>query len=85
MAGTALAPAKVPVRKTSAKRGHRSRLALVNAVPVTVFLLVLFVYPIIGVLSLSLKGDSGAFTLHWYTDALSGANLSVLLSTLRIS
>ncbi|MFC9678654.1 ABC transporter permease [Streptomyces sp. NPDC056948] len=71
--------------KTSAKRGHRSRIALVNAVPVTVFLLVLFVYPIIGVLSLSLEGDSGGFTLHWYTDALTGVNLSVLVSTLRIS
>ncbi|WP_234025789.1 MULTISPECIES: hypothetical protein [Streptomyces] len=84
MAGTALAPGKVRV-KTSEKRGHRSRIALVNAVPVTVFLLVLFVYPIIGVLSLSLKGDTGGFTLHWYTDALSGVNLSVLISTLRIS
>ncbi|WP_461007346.1 ABC transporter permease [Streptomyces capparidis] len=71
--------------RTSAIRGHRSRIALVNAVPVTVFLLVLFVYPIIGVLSLSLEGDSGGFTLHWYADALSGANLSVLISTLRIS
>lgn len=85
MAGTALAPGKVRVRTTSAMRGHRSRLALVNAVPVTLFLLVLFIYPIIGVLSLSLKGGNGAFTLHWYTDALSGANLSVLLSTIRIS
>ncbi|MFG3720732.1 ABC transporter permease [Streptomyces massasporeus] len=66
-------------------RGHRSKAALVNAVPVTVFLIVLFIYPIIGVLSLSLKGDGGAFTLHWYTDALSGANLSVLMSTIRIS
>ncbi|GHA26358.1 ABC transporter permease [Streptomyces purpurascens] len=84
MAGTAVAPTKVRV-KSSAKRGHRSRIALVNAVPVTVFLLVLFVYPIIGVLSLSLEGDSGGFTLHWYTDALSGVNLSVLVSTLRIS
>ncbi|WLW58163.1 ABC transporter permease [Streptomyces sp. YU58] len=73
------------MRKASALRGHRSRIALVNAVPVTVFLLVMFVYPIIGVLSLSLKGDSGAFTLHWYADALSGANLSVLVSTVRIS
>ena len=84
MAGTALAPTKVRVKK-SALRGHRSRSALVNAVPVTVFLLLLFVYPIIGVLSLSLQGDSGGFTLHWYADALSGVNLSVLLSTLRIS
>ncbi|MEU0031046.1 ABC transporter permease [Streptomyces sp. NPDC006335] len=84
MAGTALAPAKGR-GKPSVLRGHRSRIALVNAVPVTVFLLVLFVYPIIGVLSLSLKGASGGFTLHWYTDALSGANLSVLMSTLRIS
>ncbi|MDQ0718388.1 putative spermidine/putrescine transport system permease protein [Streptomyces luteogriseus] len=85
MAGTALAPGKVRGKATSAMRGHRSRIALVNAVPVTVFLLVLFVYPIIGVLSLSLKGDNGAFTLHWYTDALSGTNLSVLMSTIRIS
>ncbi|MFJ8048708.1 hypothetical protein [Streptomyces luteogriseus] len=60
MAGTALAPGKVRGKATSAMRGHRSRIALVNAVPVTVFLLVLFVYPIIGVLSLSLKGDTGA-------------------------
>ncbi|MGW7509939.1 ABC transporter permease [Streptomyces massasporeus] len=85
MAGTVLAPGKVRVKATSAMRGHRSRIALINAVPVTVFLIVLFIYPIIGVLSLSLKGDNGAFTLHWYTDALSGANLSVLISTLRIS
>ncbi|MFF8874928.1 ABC transporter permease [Streptomyces massasporeus] len=85
MAGTVLAPGKVRVRKTSVMRGHRSKAALVNAVPVTVFLIVLFIYPIIGVLSLSLKGDGGAFTLHWYTDALSGANLSVLMSTIRIS
>ncbi|MFE7896907.1 ABC transporter permease [Streptomyces sp. NPDC057424] len=84
MAGTVVAPTRVRV-KTSEKRGHRSRVALVNAVPVTVFLLVLFVYPIIGVLSLSLEGDSGGFTLHWYSDALSGVNRSVLISTLRIS
>ncbi|MEU0900768.1 ABC transporter permease [Streptomyces massasporeus] len=85
MAGTVLAPGKVRVKKTSVMRGHRSKVALVNAVPVTLFLIVLFIYPIIGVLSLSLKGDNGAFTLHWYTDALSGANLSVLMSTIRIS
>ncbi|MEU0414077.1 ABC transporter permease [Streptomyces griseorubiginosus] len=84
MAGAALAPPKVRT-KTSVMRGHRSRIALINAIPVTVFLLILFVYPITGVLSLSLKGDTGGFTLHWYADALSGANLSVLFSTLRIS
>ncbi|MBC9728548.1 ABC transporter permease [Streptomyces sp. TRM68367] len=84
MAGTTLAPA--PARRTPASlRGQRVRVALLNAVPVTVFLLVLFVYPIIGILSLSLEDDTGGFTLHWYADALSGVNLSVLLTTLRIS
>lgn len=48
MAGTVLAPGKVRVKTTSAMRGHRSRIALINAVPVTVFLIVLFIYPIIG-------------------------------------
>ncbi|MFM9597156.1 ABC transporter permease, partial [Streptomyces scabiei] len=27
----------------------------------------------------------GSFTLHWYADALTGVNLSVLFTTLRIS
>ncbi|MER5211854.1 ABC transporter permease [Streptomyces sp. NPDC002838] len=84
MAGTTLAPA--PARRTpTSLRGQRVRVGLLNALPVTVFLLVLFVYPIIGILSLSLEGDAGGFTLHWYADALSGVNRSVLLTTLRIS
>ncbi|WP_425838096.1 ABC transporter permease [Streptomyces fractus] len=65
--------------------GRRTRLGLANAAPTVVFLALLFVYPIVGVLALSLQGTTGDFTLHWYADALAGANLSVLLTTLRIS
>ena len=45
----------------------------------------LFVYPIFSTLLLSLKDADGSFTLHWYADALTGVNLSVLFTTLRIS
>ncbi|WP_083975870.1 ABC transporter permease [Kitasatospora azatica] len=64
---------------------RRTRFGLLNAAPVVVYLLVLFVYPIFSTLMLSLKGEDGGFTLHWYTDAFRGANLEILLTTLRIS
>lgn len=79
--------APVPGRK---RRAHtlsdrRTRFGLLNATPVVVFLLLLFVYPIFSTLMLSLKDKDGAFTLHWYADAFAGANLEILLTTLRIS
>lgn len=58
---------------------------MVNAAPIVLYLFVLFVYPIVGTLLLSLRGNSGQLTLRWYADAVSGANLDVLLTTLRIS
>ncbi|RSM90378.1 ABC transporter permease, partial [Streptomyces sp. WAC 01420] len=64
---------------------RRTRFGLLNATPVVVYLLVLFVYPIFGTLLLSLKAENGGWTLHWYADALRGANLDILLTTLRIS
>lgn len=94
MAGTALAPTPAPAASTPAPRKRslgralsqrRTRFGLLNATPVVVYLLVLFVYPIFSTLMLSLKGDDGGFTLHWYTDAFQGANLEILLTTLRIS
>ena len=86
-----LAPAPEPVvaaapggwrRRLS---GRRTRFGLLNATPVVVYLLVLFVYPIFSTLLLSLKGEDGGFTLHWYADALTGTNLDILLITLRVS
>jgi putative spermidine/putrescine transport system permease protein len=68
-----------------ALRTRRTRIGLLNAAPITVFLLVLFAYPVIGTLWLSLQSDSGGLTLSWYGQALSGGNLDVLLATLRIS
>ncbi|MER5218453.1 ABC transporter permease, partial [Streptomyces sp. NPDC002838] len=94
MAGTALAPTPAPAAPTPApgKRSlgralseRRTRFGLLNATPVIVYLLVLFVYPIFSTLMLSLKGEEGGFTLHWYIDAFQGANLEILLTTLRIS
>ncbi|QUC58800.1 ABC transporter permease [Streptomyces sp. A2-16] len=87
-----LAPAPgstAPVTRKKAS-GHalsdrRTRFGLLNAAPIVVYLLVLFVYPIFSILMLSLKGESGGFTLHWYADAFQGANLEILLTTLRIS
>lgn len=64
---------------------RRTRFGLLNATPVVVYLLILFVYPIFSTLMLSLKGEDGAFTLHWYAEAFRGANLEILLTTLRIS
>ena len=89
MAVLAPAPGSVaPVRKKRPGRAlseRRTRFGLLNAAPVVVYLLVLFVYPIFSTLMLSLKGEDGGFTLHWYADAFQGANLEILLTTLRIS
>ena len=98
MAGSLVRPA-TPVRphsapKPSRPRGglrhrlmgtRRARIGLLNASPIVLYLLVLFVFPILGTLLLSLKNTDGSLTLHWYAEALSGADLSVLLTTLRIS
>ncbi|GGU20497.1 ABC transporter permease [Streptomyces coeruleorubidus] len=78
---TATAPARP--RKLLASR--RTRVGILYALPVVVYLLVLFVYPIFTTLFLSLKNADGSLTLHWYAEALTGVNLSVLFTTLRIS
>ena len=78
---TATAPARP--RKLLASR--KTRVGILYALPVVVYLLVLFVYPIFSTLLLSLKNTDGSFTLHWYVDALTGVHLSVLFTTLRIS
>ncbi|CAM5696177.1 Putative spermidine/putrescine transport system permease protein OS=Streptomyces violarus OX=67380 GN=FHS41_005283 PE=3 SV=1 [Streptomyces violarus] len=78
---TATAPARP--RKLLASR--KTRVGILYALPVVVYLLVLFVYPIFTTLFLSLKNADGSLTLHWYAEALTGVNLSVLITTLRIS
>ncbi|NGO09225.1 ABC transporter permease [Streptomyces sp. HC44] len=78
---TATAPARP--RKLLASR--KTRVGILYALPVVVYLLVLFVYPIFSTLFLSLKNADGSLTLHWYAEALTGVNLSVLFTTLRIS
>lgn len=78
---TATAPARP--RKLLASR--KTRVGILYALPVVVYLLVLFVYPIFSTLLLSLKSADGSLTLHWYVEALTGVNLSVLFTTLRIS
>jgi putative spermidine/putrescine transport system permease protein len=78
------AAAIAPARPRRRFWTRSTRFGVFNAVPLVVFLLILFVFPVAGTLLLSLQGDSG-FTLHWYLDALSGTNLHVLLSTLRIA
>ncbi len=83
MAATLTAGAPARPRKLLASR--KTRLGILYALPVVVYLLVLFVYPIFSTLLLSLKDADGSFTLHWYADALTGVNLSVLITTLRIS
>ncbi|KOV91429.1 ABC transporter permease, partial [Streptomyces sp. NRRL B-1140] len=83
MAATLTANAPARPRKLLASR--RTRVGIFYALPVVVYLLVLFVYPIFSTLLLSLKNADGSFTLHWYADALTGVNLSVLFTTLRIS
>ncbi|MFJ4568428.1 ABC transporter permease [Streptomyces caelestis] len=80
---TATAPTSARSRKLLASR--RTRVGILYALPVVVYLLVLFVYPIFSTLFLSLKNTDGSLTLHWYADALTGINLSVLFTTLRIS
>jgi putative spermidine/putrescine transport system permease protein len=97
MVGTVLAPnpASTPApaapnkgrldRLRRSLSGRRTRFGLLNATPIVVCLLVLFVYPIFSTLLLSLKNEDGGLTLHWYADALRGANLDILLTTLRIS
>ncbi|MFF4503075.1 ABC transporter permease [Streptomyces sp. NPDC001401] len=79
------APVPRKKRLSRALSDRRTRFGLLNAAPVVVYLLILFVYPIFSTLMLSLKGADGGFTLHWYTDAFRGANLEILLTTLRIS
>ncbi|MBR8640528.1 ABC transporter permease [Streptomyces tuirus] len=81
LTGTAPAPARP--RRLLASR--RTRAGILYALPVVVYLLVLFVYPIFSTLFLSLKSTDGSLTLHWYADALTGVNLSVLFTTIRIS
>ncbi|MFE7767881.1 ABC transporter permease, partial [Streptomyces sp. NPDC057438] len=83
MAATLTAGAPARPRKLLASR--RTRVGILYALPVVIYLLVLFVYPIFSTLLLSLKDADGSFTLHWYADALTGVNLSVLFTTLRIS
>ncbi|MGW0375350.1 ABC transporter permease [Streptomyces coeruleorubidus] len=78
---TATAPARP--RKLLASR--KTRVGILYALPIVVYLLVLFVYPIFTTLFLSLKNADGSLTLHWYAEALTGVNLSVLITTLRIS
>jgi putative spermidine/putrescine transport system permease protein len=75
----------VPARPRKLLCSRRTRVGILYALPVVVYLLVLFVYPIFSTLFLSLKNTDGSFTLHWYADALTGVNLSVLFTTLRIS
>jgi putative spermidine/putrescine transport system permease protein len=72
-------------RLRRALSGRRTRFGLLNATPVVTYLLILFVFPIFSTLLLSLKGETGGWTLHWYADAFRGANLDILLTTLRIS
>ena len=81
-ASIAAAP-QAPQRRLLGTR--RTRIGLLNATPIVVYLLALFVFPILSTLFLSLKAANGSLTLHWYADALSGSNLTVLLTTLRVS
>lgn len=81
-ASIAAAP-QAPQRRLLGTR--RTRVGLLNATPIVVYLLALFVFPILSTLFLSLKAANGSLTLHWYVDALSGSNLTVLLTTLRVS
>ncbi|WP_433190819.1 ABC transporter permease [Actinoallomurus sp. CA-150999] len=91
MAGSVLAPVPTSAAPTAkdrlrrSLRSRRTRSGLLNGAPIVIYLLVLFVYPILSTLLLSVKGARGGLTLHWYADALSGTNLAVLLTTLRIS
>ena len=77
--------AGAPARPRKLLASRRTRAGILYALPVVVYLLVLFVYPILSTLFLSLKNTDGSLTLHWYVEALTGVNLSVLFTTLRIS
>ncbi|WP_327348237.1 ABC transporter permease [Streptomyces europaeiscabiei] len=77
--------AGVPARPRKLLASRKTRVGVLYALPVVIYLLVLFIYPILTTLLLSLKNTDGSLTLHWYTDALTGINLSVLITTLRIS
>jgi putative spermidine/putrescine transport system permease protein len=77
--------AGAPARPRKLLASRRTRVGILYALPVVVYLLALFVYPIFTTLLLSLKNTDGSFTLHWYADALTGVNRSVLITTLRIS
>ncbi|MFH8658273.1 ABC transporter permease [Streptomyces afghaniensis] len=77
--------AGAPARPGKLLNSRRTRVGILYALPVVIYLLVLFVYPILSTLFLSLKNPDGSLTLHWYVDALTGINLSVLFTTLRIS
>ncbi|MFJ8470230.1 ABC transporter permease [Streptomyces swartbergensis] len=77
--------AGAPARPRRLLASRRTRVGMLYALPVVVYLLVLFVYPIFSTVLLSLKDADGSFTLHWYVEALTGVNLSVLFTTLRIS
>ncbi|WP_338898588.1 ABC transporter permease [Streptomyces sp. TG1A-60] len=83
MAATLTANAPARPRRLLASR--RTRVGILYALPVVVYLLALFVYPIFSTLFLSLKNADGSLTLHWYVEALTGINLSVLFTTVRIS
>jgi putative spermidine/putrescine transport system permease protein len=80
-----MAALTVTARPRKLLASRRTRIGVLYALPVVVYLLVLFVYPIFTTLFLSLKGADGSLTLHWYIDALTGVNLSVLFTTLRIA
>jgi putative spermidine/putrescine transport system permease protein len=77
--------ATAPARPRRLLASRRTRIGILYALPAVVYLLVLFVYPIFSTLLLSVKDLDGALTLNWYVDALTGVNLSVLFTTLRIS
>jgi len=77
--------ASTPARPRKLLASRRTRMGVLYALPIVVYLLALFVYPILSTLFLSLRGTDGSLTLHWYVDALTGVHLSVLITTLRIS
>lgn len=82
---TTIPTAAVPVARRSLLGSRRTRIGLLNASPIVLYLLALFVFPIMGTLLLSFRAADGSLTLQWYGDALTGTNLSVLGTTLRIS
>ncbi|MEQ4726267.1 ABC transporter permease [Nonomuraea sp. B19D2] len=77
--------AGAPARPRRLLASRRNRAGILYALPAVIYLLALFVYPIFSTLLLSVQDSDGALTLHWYADALTGVNLSVLFTTLRIA